>query len=320
VIRIIYFVFSFLLLVLFLFPLACANNPSSPSSSIATFTSTKSPTSTQILTATVTPSQTTTNTALFTNTPTNSSSNTPINSMTQTATATETDTQTLTSTSTNTPTNSPSAFPTNTWTSTFTDTFTPTATATIPMGIFIQSGVQTMGSGIFVFANLLVNQTREGGDLVILNIPNGSPITLSCGSCSPSEGYGYTGPPNFQPAGNYSMSVSTSIGTAISAVVSGPGGNIGIDPSGSPVTWLYEGNADFLQVTSGGVTTFDSTISVGPDIDSPFSMPAEAYPSSGNYVVYVFPVNKTFTFTGTPGAAINSFFYAADMKPVSITK
>lgn len=274
-----------------------------PCTSTFTFTPSFTPTLTGTFTPTLTP--TTTATSTITNTPTRTPSRTPTGTPTTTYTPSPTPTITNTPPITNTPTATPS--------------FTPTAT--IPAGIFVQGGVGDSNGSYVGFALLQVNHAAETSDAVTINTPAGSYAAPFASTIA--GGYALyqviLSPSDYQVgSSSYSMSVSTSIGTATSGSVTAPG-NFSLNSGGTTLTWSTEGNLDSVLIKNGAVTTYDSSSAVGPDIDSPFAIPASAYPSSGGvtYTVAPFIENQTTSFTG---AAPGSTFSIKQSGSVTIIK
>lgn len=87
----------------------------------------------------------------------------------------------------------------------------------------------------------------------------------------------------YQPGVTYTMSTQTSVGTAWASVVA-PGG-IQYVSDRNTVSWASEGNKDRVYVENSSYSgTYDS-LNTQADMDSVFSIPTSAYPTSGSYYV-----------------------------------
>jgi hypothetical protein len=213
------------------------------------------------------------------------------------------------------PPSGPSAGP---GTPTATVTFTPLATA-IPVGvdpgIFCLAQVHD-GMGYAVVA---VNDATEPSAGVTLTTPNGD-VQLPFSSDFMTDSSQFQNPIVYQPGGVYTIHVATSIGT-VSCTLSAPAGTIYIAPDGSTASWTEEGTNDAVVVQSEAVTTvnhitYNSAVYTS-DLSSPFTIPAEAYPIPGTYIVSVLNANMTFNFTGT---VARSAFSVGKSQAITIVK
>lgn len=280
-------------------------SPVSPTPPNPTFTATPSPTNTG--TASATP--------LFTSTASLAPTSTATATATQTLTSTASDTATAAATSTFSATATFSQTPSPSETSTVTPHLTPTIPAAPPSGIFwplceiyLMNHTTNQASSLFM---LSVNGAVETTCAVTLTTPSGNvPFAYSGPSSYPNYAiYSPTTPILYQPGGTYTMTTITSIGTA-TASLTAPGGGVSISPDGLTTSWNVEGNEDYLNIKqTGGGYTYQS-INYTMDLDSPFSVPASAYPAPGSYYVWLAAENTNYNVTG---AAPGSYFMLTDL-------
>ncbi|HJT24661.1 MAG TPA: hypothetical protein VJ873_08805 [bacterium] len=117
----------------------------------------------------------------------------------------------------------------------------------------------------------------------------GSPVTLpyvetlTLGSSTYARYYLDGTAISYQPGVSYTLSTQTSVGTAWASVVA-PGG-IRYGNTGDTVSWSSEGTKDRVYVENSSYSgTYDS-LNSHADVDSMFTIPASAYPTSGSYFV-----------------------------------
>ncbi len=189
-----------------------------------------------------------------------------------------------------------------------TPTTTPHMTPTISVpGSGIFWGPAEIGSfpGVTGWLSLAVNGSPESTAGVTLTTPSGNvPFTYSgvngsMAAYSPASSFTYI------PGGTYTMTTVTSIGTATASLVAP--GPVSIAPDGSQASWTYEGNEDYVTVQElfSPYNFTLQTYNLTSDVDSPYSIPASAYPASGNYSV--FPVAQSSTYNVTNAAAGSRF-------------
>lgn len=169
------------------------------------------------------------------------------------------------------------------------------------MGLYVVASVGGFqSSNLFnASAQVSVNQIPEPSDIVILTTPSG-PVTLAYqGMGSGMAIFGFGSPSlGYQPNFTYQITIQTSLGTT-SASQAAPGGSIVIAADGSSTSWQYEGNQDFVGVSGPTSVTYNSQAAGLVDIDSPFSIPASAYPQTGGvtYGIQMDPVSLSTVFT-----------------------
>jgi len=218
---------------------------------------------------------------------------------------------------------------------TYTYNFPPTPTpqyAKPPMGLWVVgsfagslmdynngSGPSTLVNTLFV---LSVNQNAETTDGVTLITPGGSIpasylFTLNFGTYSMAEYAAYT-QYSYVPNGAYSMSVSTSIGTA-TASMNAPGA-ISFEATGASVTATYAGNYDSGVVTRiypSAVTTY---VSPNSSIGSPFVYPLTAYSSPSFPATFGTAYSAAITDSSVAGGAAGSAFVGTEISTKYFTR
>jgi hypothetical protein len=133
-----------------------------------------------------------------------------------------------------------------------------------------------------------VNGQAEASDKVILTggsapvtIPYDETVTIGGGVYA--RYYLGDGTFQYQPGTLYTVSTQTSVGTAWASIVAS--GGINYSPNGGTVNWVSEGTNDRVYVeTSGFSGTYDS-LNTTTDVNSNFTIPLSAFPSSGTYYI-----------------------------------
>jgi hypothetical protein len=171
-------------------------------------------------------------------------------------------------------------------------------------------GDETISSGTtfllgLSLVTLSVNNHVETTDHVVITPPSASaPVTLTYTQSITYSGYAfsqYAGSVTYVPGGNYSMAVSTSLGTANSSLASMPGGVVFYN-NGGAVSAVYPGtyNAGVVEETN---PTFALTYQSTSSISDPFSFPSSAYGSSpATYSSTYCTAGLNTTFSGTASA------------------
>jgi len=183
---------------------------------------------------------------------------------------------------------------------------TPTATPVINISAFVNGVNSTKSYWITVNVNSASYQyatVTVNSDTLVYN---GTSAYVESGATTP-----YT-------AGIvYSILIKTEYGN-FTCERTGPGGNIAV--TGSTATYQYDGNSDFVLVTNGTSTTYNSALTI-PDIDSGFVIPeSSAFPAPGNYYVSVYPYYvEANAFTG-PVTPNSGDIMIEDLKMISVTK
>jgi hypothetical protein len=233
-------------------------------------------------------------------------------------------TATRTSTITNTPTITRT--PTTTNTPTVTNTPSATPTTTPPPGMFWAFAsiynLTNAGNAYGALIYLTVNGAPDGTTTGTLMLPGAVTITLNCSGTTTYNGILCTtcgagnlyGTYIYQPGGTYSLKTITSIGTA--AVTGTAPGGFSYAGDGSQITWSSEGTNDVLHVQGPSGETYYSYFDVGPDINSPFNIPASAYPTPGTYKLIPHSIKKI----AVAGAAPESVFFFEDEFTATIIK
>ena len=185
----------------------------------------------------------------------------------------------------------------------------PTYMATPPMGIVWDPAlIMNVNGAVFSSLYLSVNGVLEATAGVTLTTPSGNvPYTFIAGG-SGRGSYAYYGNSVtfvYQAGQPYTLTTVTSIGTATATVIA-PGGNFTLAPDDSWISWLVEGNEDFVRVMNLAMLgfTYDSE-TITADIDSVFSIPPSAYPSPGNYQLTFHAQTSNYSVTGAaPGSRL----------------
>ncbi len=121
---------------------------------------------------------------------------------------------------------------------------------------------------------------------------------------------------SLQPGQSYVLTVVSSSGTFATTIVCP--GLPAIATDGSQVTWTPEGTQDRVRVqqnVSMNPTTYDSS-SLSTDINSPFTIPATAYPTSGSYWITAWTANVA----GFLGADSSSQFSVGGFSQLGVSK
>lgn len=131
-----------------------------------------------------------------------------------------------------------------------------------------------------------VNSLAETSDQVVLTGGNG-PLTIAYNQTVTLGGNIYAryyladGGFQYQAGTLYTLSIQTSVGTSWASITA-PGG-ITYSVNGASVTWQTEGSNDRVYVEDSSYSgTYDS-LNSQPDVDSVFTVPSAAFPSSGTY-------------------------------------
>jgi hypothetical protein len=112
--------------------------------------------------------------------------------------------------------------------------------------------------------------------------------------------YAYTGGFTYTPGQPYHFEVyNTPRGNFTTPTAIAPGG-ITIDPSGSPLTWAVEGNADVVNIFNVNATAFTYQTPAFGNENSPFNA-TPFYPASGG-VTYQVAVGCAHSVSSTVGA------------------
>ncbi len=183
---------------------------------------------------------------------------------------------------------------TMTVTSTSTATVSPTPTVNVPIH-WAACGIDQANGSRTANLYLQVNGSPETTAGVTL-ISAAAGVTVAVPYQSYYAGYnasyysvsGF----NYQAGATYVILTATSAGTA-SATLLAPGGGVTVSLDGSTASWNVEGNNDVVDVYPPGGGSF----TYGPDLVSPYSIPASAYSAPGTYQVDVI-AQKTGTVTG----------------------
>jgi hypothetical protein len=194
--------------------------------------------------------------------------------------------------------------PTPTPTSTPTPTGTPTPTSTptpTPGDVRIEAVLQRLdSSGVFAVQYSVV-VTEDGSPCttatVILNRPNGQVAISHAGSGVYQ--WSSSSSADYQPGGTYELSVNIDGNNYVDSTTAR--GNITI--TSTQVTWTSDGNSDTINITDGDAYNFTD----GPDLDSPYSLPAL---SSGVYFITMVVTN--IESGGFSGATADSMFATQD--------
>lgn len=206
--------------------------------------------------------------------------------------------------------------PSNKSTSTPTRTSTPTPVCPLPAsGLYLSGGVgrvvvdypPTMDKSdvlIVLAQNSIPNDSAQvvfmGQGVSFHLVPTGY-VRYICGEASMFRGDPLAPAWNYVPGQAYTITVTTSLGTASASGIA-PGG-ITHAPNGSQSSWTVEGLRDEVQVTTVSTILYQSPCC---DVSSPLSVPASAYPGSGTYYLTT-KVSQPATFTGavSPGCVLS---------------
>lgn len=200
-----------------------------------------------------------------------------------------------------TPTMTPSPAPTAYPTPHATPSYNPPST-----GIYLVAEAQTgvINSNVRLNVNLSVNGAPETTDTVTLTTPSGSMPATFVQNAGNNSQYSGSISSAYVPGGTYTLTAVTSIGTAVSTLTAP--GTMSIAANGSLATWSPEGNQDYLWIYGPGGISYESYATT-EDIDSPFSVPASAYPASGTYYVYGVAQQTTTNVTGADAGSYFTF-------------
>ncbi len=168
---------------------------------------------------------------------------------------------------------------------------------------FVASGSNYGSTGTDAEVYLLVNGVPVSTAGVTVSGTGLSPTALAYGGPSTVSGtvyawYYYQNNNLLAAGGTYTLSSATAIGTASASLSMPDYPTLASDGSGA--TWTGPAMYDYGTVLN---SSYSTTYNTGfcPVPSSPLSVPASAYPSSGQYIFGVERINETTAITGGTG-------------------